>query len=137
LWTARQRRSIQTLLFLSDERQSIHIISILVWDIFDRYDNETFSPETLKDLAIEGCIIFFTRLSAHGKPRAGSHQPSWTHARSSDRLALLLSTLKIRRLGERPARPKQDKTGCGSVEETEETISSLMVRYPARACSEE
>jgi ubiquinone/menaquinone biosynthesis C-methylase UbiE len=32
-----------------------------VWDIFDRYDNETFSPEMLKDLAIEGCIIFTRR----------------------------------------------------------------------------
>jgi hypothetical protein len=32
-----------------------------VWDIFDRYDNETFSPEMLKDLAIEGCVIFTRR----------------------------------------------------------------------------
>ena len=32
-----------------------------VWEIFDRYDNETFSPEMLKDLAIEGCVIFTRR----------------------------------------------------------------------------
>lgn len=32
-----------------------------VWDIFDRYDNEAFSPEMLKDLAIEGCVIFTKR----------------------------------------------------------------------------
>jgi SAM-dependent methyltransferase len=32
-----------------------------VWDIFDRYDTETFSPEMLKDLAIEGCVIFTKR----------------------------------------------------------------------------
>ncbi|RHZ91237.1 methyltransferase domain-containing protein [Rhodopseudomonas palustris] len=29
-----------------------------VWDIFDRYDNESFSPEMLFDLALEGCILF-------------------------------------------------------------------------------
>ena len=28
------------------------------WDIFDRYDKETFSPEMLLDLALEGCILF-------------------------------------------------------------------------------
>nr|WP_245264854.1 hypothetical protein [Rhodopseudomonas palustris] len=28
------------------------------WDIFDRYDNESFSPEMLLDLALEGCILF-------------------------------------------------------------------------------
>ena len=28
------------------------------WDIFDRYDKETFSPEMLLDLALEGCIMF-------------------------------------------------------------------------------
>jgi SAM-dependent methyltransferase len=28
------------------------------WDIFDRYDNNTFSPEMLLDLALEGCIMF-------------------------------------------------------------------------------
>ena len=27
-------------------------------DIFDRYDRETFSPQMLTDLAMEGCIIF-------------------------------------------------------------------------------
>jgi SAM-dependent methyltransferase len=32
-----------------------------VWDIFDRYDNEVFSPEMLTDMAIEGCIIFTKR----------------------------------------------------------------------------
>ena len=26
------------------------------WDIFDRYDKDTFSPEMLIDLALEGCI---------------------------------------------------------------------------------
>jgi hypothetical protein len=30
---------------------------------FDRYDNETFSPETLKDLAIKGCAISKDALS--------------------------------------------------------------------------
>jgi SAM-dependent methyltransferase len=28
------------------------------WNIFDRYDKETFSPEMLLDLALEGCILF-------------------------------------------------------------------------------
>lgn len=28
------------------------------WEIFDRYDRETFSPEMLLDLALEGCIMF-------------------------------------------------------------------------------
>jgi SAM-dependent methyltransferase len=28
------------------------------WDIFDRYDKETFSPEMLLDLALEGCVMF-------------------------------------------------------------------------------
>lgn len=28
------------------------------WEIFDRYDRETFSPEMLSDLALEGCIMF-------------------------------------------------------------------------------
>jgi SAM-dependent methyltransferase len=28
------------------------------WDIFDRYDKDTFSPEMLLDLALEGCIMF-------------------------------------------------------------------------------
>lgn len=28
------------------------------WDIFDRNDKETFSPEMLLDLALEGCIMF-------------------------------------------------------------------------------
>ena len=28
------------------------------WQIFDRYDQETFSPEMLLDLALEGCIMF-------------------------------------------------------------------------------
>jgi SAM-dependent methyltransferase len=28
------------------------------WQIFDRYDKETFSPEMLLDLALEGCIMF-------------------------------------------------------------------------------
>lgn len=28
------------------------------WDIFDRYDTKTFSPEMLRDLALEGCILF-------------------------------------------------------------------------------
>ena len=28
------------------------------WNIFDRYDKETFSPEMLLDLALEGCIMF-------------------------------------------------------------------------------
>jgi SAM-dependent methyltransferase len=28
------------------------------WDIFDRYDKVTFSPEMLLDLALEGCIMF-------------------------------------------------------------------------------
>jgi SAM-dependent methyltransferase len=32
-------------------------------EIFDRYDREAFSPQMLKDLAMEGCIIF-------GKPKA-------------------------------------------------------------------
>jgi len=32
-------------------------------DILDRYDRETFSPQMLSDLALEGCIIF-------GKPKA-------------------------------------------------------------------
>jgi len=32
-------------------------------DILDRYDRETFSPQMLSDLAMEGCIIF-------GKPKA-------------------------------------------------------------------
>ena len=34
-----------------------------IGEIFDRYDRETFSPEMLTDLALEGCIIF-------GKPKA-------------------------------------------------------------------
>lgn len=28
------------------------------WEIFDRYDRSTFSPDMLRDLALEGCIIF-------------------------------------------------------------------------------
>ncbi len=28
------------------------------WGIFDKYDRETFSPEMLRDLALEGCIVF-------------------------------------------------------------------------------
>ena len=28
------------------------------WDIFDKYDFRTFSPEMLRDLALEGCITF-------------------------------------------------------------------------------
>jgi hypothetical protein len=28
------------------------------WGTFDRYDKETFSPEILLDLALEGCITF-------------------------------------------------------------------------------
>jgi SAM-dependent methyltransferase len=28
------------------------------WEIVDRFDRDTFSPEMLRDLAIEGCIIF-------------------------------------------------------------------------------
>jgi ubiquinone/menaquinone biosynthesis C-methylase UbiE len=28
------------------------------WEIFDRYDRETFSPDMLRDLALEGCIVF-------------------------------------------------------------------------------
>lgn len=28
------------------------------WEIFDRYDSATFSPAMLRDLALEGCIIF-------------------------------------------------------------------------------
>ena len=32
------------------------------WDIFDRYDNNTFSPEMLLDLALEGCVMFRKKL---------------------------------------------------------------------------
>ena len=38
------------------------------WDIFDRYDNDIFSPEMLTDLAFEGCLVFRKRAenSQHG-----------------------------------------------------------------------
>jgi hypothetical protein len=28
------------------------------WKIFDRFENDMFSPEMLTDLLIEGCVIF-------------------------------------------------------------------------------
>jgi len=31
------------------------------WKPFDRLDNDTFSPEMLIDLPIEGCVIFRER----------------------------------------------------------------------------
>jgi hypothetical protein len=31
------------------------------WDVFDRYDNETFSEEMLRDLSPAGCVIFRRR----------------------------------------------------------------------------
>lgn len=32
-----------------------------IWEIVDRYDQSSFSPEMLRDLALEGCIIFRKR----------------------------------------------------------------------------
>jgi len=32
-----------------------------VWEIVDRYDMSTFSPEMLRDLALEGCVVFRKR----------------------------------------------------------------------------
>lgn len=32
-----------------------------VWEIVDRYDQSSFSPEMLRDLALEGCVIFRKR----------------------------------------------------------------------------
>lgn len=39
------------------------------WEIFDRYDRETFSREMLVDLAIEGCVIFRKDVCGHEETR--------------------------------------------------------------------
>jgi SAM-dependent methyltransferase len=44
------------------------------WEIFSRYDRETFSPEMLTDLAISGCVIF--RKDAVGENQLTSHSGS-------------------------------------------------------------
>lgn len=36
-------------------------VSEWVWDLIDRFDKDTFSPEMLVDLALEGCIVFRKR----------------------------------------------------------------------------
>ncbi len=63
----RERRSVPAAIHLYDESPIAVTIRPTVpsWvdEIFDRYDRETFSPQMLKDLAMEGCIIF-------GKPKA-------------------------------------------------------------------
>jgi SAM-dependent methyltransferase len=40
-------------------------LPVWAWEIFDRYDRETFSPEMLVDLAVEGCVIFRRDPSEH------------------------------------------------------------------------
>ena len=58
------RRAFTYMLNAYSSRFKSANIPAWVWEIFDRYDTRTFSPEMLVDLALEGCIVFRKRAHA-------------------------------------------------------------------------
>jgi SAM-dependent methyltransferase len=53
------------------------------WKIFDRFDNEIFSPEMLTDLLLEGCIIFRKQHQPAATERENAVDPIMPEARAT------------------------------------------------------